>query len=113
MTGKTFGFRQFRCVETRFVRVFTFRRNSFGPFSELNANYEIRGIQVILAVCEQQRVNETQKNLSVLMSQGFTHIVSDEDGSRWSGSECDGLPIESVLGTQFRGVIVVDNPKHK
>ena len=63
---------------------------------------------MILAVSERERVNETQRKLSLLMSQGFTHIVSDENGDRWSGSEHEGLPIEAVLGTQFRGAICVE-----
>ena len=61
-------------------------------------------------VSEQERVSDAQKKLTQLMNQGYEFIVTDPDGNRWIGSESrEGLPIESVIGTQFRGEVLVQH----
>lgn len=63
-------------------------------------------------MAEQERISDAQQKLTQLMNQGFRFIVTDPDGNRWVGSENrEGLPIESVIGTQFRGEICVQQPQ--
>lgn len=62
-----------------------------------------------------ERQQEARERLSELRARGYRYLVTQDDGASWMGSRSDGIEIESLLGSQFIGKVVVahDDKTHE